>query len=115
MTKAAATWFHGSRPRRSWIRRSIRPSARPYWRPMLRTAAPLLSLLFLLLLPSTARAADWEWRASGGAQIDSSTHGVFDLGARKGPPAIQLYTDTPELRYRPGDPEGRGSSAAPRA
>src|SRR5581483_8718099 len=62
--------------------------------------------------PSPARAADWDWRASGGAQLDSSSHGVFDLGVRSGPIAIQLFTDTLEVRFEPKSPAGRGWIAA---
>ena len=69
-------------------------------------------LLALCSLAAPARAAEWEWRASGGAQLDSSSHGVFDLGFRKGPYSIQLYTDTVELRWGPSDSKGRGWIAA---
>lgn len=53
------------------------------------------------------REAPWQFRAAAGAQLDSSSHGVVDLGARKGPLSLQLLTDTVELRFEPEDRGGR--------
>lgn len=41
-----------------------------------------------------------EWRAALGGQIEEASHGVLDLGVRRGPLSAQLFTDTLDLRAR---------------
>lgn len=65
-----------------------------------------------IIAPAPVRAAEWEWRASAGAQIDPSSHGVFDFGVRKGPFSIQLLTDTLDVRWAPESDRGRWWIAA---
>lgn len=71
------------------------------------TGALRLGLALLVAGVASARADEWEWRAAAGAQIDSSSHGVVDLGARKGPLSIQLLTDTLDVRYAPESAAGK--------
>src|SRR5262249_14750031 len=74
---------------------------------------PRRMIVFALLLAAgSAGAAGWQRGISGGAQIDSSPHGVFDVGVRKGSFSIQLYTDTLEVRYEPRTDKGRFFIAA---
>ena len=61
----------------------------------------MLSLCFLL----SAQAA--EWRADGGAQIDSDSHGIVDFALRWKTWQLGLYTDTLELRWQPEGEHGR--------
>ncbi len=69
-------------------------------------------VLMIVAVAGPARAADWEWRAAAGAQIDPSSHGVVDFGVRKGPWSIQLLTDTLDLRWAPESDRGRWWIAA---
>jgi hypothetical protein len=41
-----------------------------------------------------------EWRFAAGGQLEQASHGVLDLGWRKGPASVQLFTDTLDLRLR---------------
>lgn len=67
--------------------------------------------LLLLCLAATARA-EWQWRASGGGEVNASSHGVFDLGVQRGPLSIQLFTDTLDVRWAPESAGGRWWVAA---
>lgn len=40
-----------------------------------------------------------EWRAGGGAQLETAGHGLADLGYRSGGWSAELYTETLDLRY----------------
>lgn len=60
-----------------------------------------------ILLPSLAAADEWQFRADGGGQLDSATHGVGDLGVRKGAFSANLYSDTLDLRYAPENANGK--------
>jgi hypothetical protein len=59
-----------------------------------------------------------EWRFAVGGQIETSSHGLFDLGWRRGPLSIELFTETLSVRWRPALPGGqvtvglRGSAVA---
>lgn len=48
-----------------------------------------------------------EWRADLGGQFDSDPHGVADVGMRRGPWTLQLYTDTLEARVDASGDAGR--------
>ena len=78
-----------------------------------RSALLLVSaLVFGTARPSSARGEGWEWHGAGGGQIDADPHGVADVGVRRGPFSIQLFTDTLEVRYEPQLPHGRYFVAA---
>jgi hypothetical protein len=47
-----------------------------------------------------------------GAEVSATSFGIFDLGVRKGPLSIQLFTDTLEVRYAPELKHGRYFLAA---
>ena len=49
----------------------------------------------------------WESRAMFGGEVSATAFGIADLGLRKGPLSLQLYTDTLELRYAPELAHGR--------
>ena len=58
----------------------------------------------------SARAASWgpwEGRAMFGGEVSATSFGIADLGLRKGPLSLQLFTDTLELRYAPELAHGR--------
>jgi hypothetical protein len=61
---------------------------------------------------ATARAGEWELRATAGGQIDSESHGVVDVAVRKGPFSATIYTDTLDLRFAPESAGGRAWIAA---
>ena len=42
-----------------------------------------------------------------GGEVSATSFGIADLGLRKGPLSLQLYTDTLELRYAPDLARGR--------
>lgn len=48
-----------------------------------------------------------EWRAAVGGQLETQGHGILDLGWRRGPTSIQLFTDTFDLRTRTEGAHGR--------
>lgn len=94
---------------------------------------PLLPLfLVLLCLPFTAaKGADEaptaapaaapaplqaparpEWRFAAGGEFNADSHGILDLGFRKGAFSIELLTDTLEVRYAPEQARGRWWVAA---
>ncbi|MCK6547968.1 hypothetical protein L6R52_19105 [Myxococcota bacterium] len=62
--------------------------------------------------PSDEDRDRWRWRAAAGAQIDSATHGVVDLGVARGPWSLQLFTDTLEARFELHSDAGRAWAAA---
>lgn len=72
----------------------------------------LSALLTLDLLVPIAISAPVELRALAGAQIDSDSHGEFDVGVRSGPWSAELYTDTLDLRWSPAHEHGRSWVAA---
>jgi hypothetical protein len=41
-----------------------------------------------------------EWRFAGGGQLEQASHGMLDVGWRKGPVSVQLFTDTLDLRLK---------------
>jgi hypothetical protein len=41
-----------------------------------------------------------EWRFAAGGQLEQASHGMLDLGWRKGPVSVQLFTDTLDLRLK---------------
>lgn len=49
--------------------------------------------------PSPPKKPSSQWRFALGGEFSSDSHGIFDLGYRRGPWAIQLFTDTLELSY----------------
>src|SRR4051812_45748417 len=49
----------------------------------------------------------WEGRAMLGGEVSATSFGILDLGLRKGPLSLQLFTDTLELRYAPNLMHGR--------
>lgn len=58
------------------------------------------------------RSAPWELRIAGGGEVSETRFGIFDLGLRKGPLSIQLFTDTLDVRYAPERSRGRWWIAA---
>ena len=69
----------------------------------------------LWTLLAAALAADpgpWEIRAALGGEFNPSSHGVADLGVRRGPWSAQLLTDTLDLRWEPEGDRGRAWVAA---
>jgi hypothetical protein len=63
--------------------------------------------LILVFVPALAAAGEWQFRIDGGGQVDSATHGVGDLGVRKGAFSANLYSDTLDLRYAPENASGK--------
>lgn len=62
----------------------------------------------ILLLPLVALAAEPStWRFAAGGQLEASSHGVLDIGWRRGPLSVELLTDTLDLRWSPEDSAGR--------
>lgn len=49
--------------------------------------------------PAPPKKPSSQWRFALGGEFSSDSHGIFDLGYRRGPWAIQLFTDTLELSY----------------
>jgi hypothetical protein len=76
-----------------------------------RCAGVLCAATLLLALGASPAAADrwgpWEGRAAFGGEVSATAFGIADLGLRKGPLSLQLYTDTIELRYAPELQRGR--------
>ena len=64
-------------------------------------------LLILATLSQPARADGLAWRAALGAQLDSDSHGMADVGLRRDRWSLELLTDTVDLRYAPSDEHGR--------
>jgi|SRR5579871_1651414 len=64
-------------------------------------------LLCALLVSRAALAGDWQWRGDLGGEINPASHGVGDLGLRKGAFSLQLLSDTLDVRYAPEDADGR--------
>src|SRR4051812_22609233 len=62
-----------------------------------------------LVAPSAQAAAWGPWEARGmvGGEASATAFGILDLGLRKGPLSLQLYTDPLELRYAPELAHGR--------
>ncbi len=73
----------------------------------------LAAIWVALLLGLWARAADagswgpWELRLAAGGEASATAFGIFDLGLRKGPLSLQLFTDTLDVRYAPELKHGR--------
>ncbi|MCA9490594.1 MAG: hypothetical protein KC621_11755 [Myxococcales bacterium] len=44
-------------------------------------------------------SAPIEWRAAAGAELETDSHGILDLGVRSGDWSAQLFTDTLDLRW----------------
>ncbi len=62
------------------------------------------------MIASLAMAAEpVEWRALGGAQVDSDSHGEVDLGIRSGPWVAEIFTDTLDARWEKNGERGRTS------
>ncbi len=72
----------------------------------LKPAGGPLSLALLLAL-STASASDV--RVAFGGQLETQSHGILDLGWRRGPLSIQWLTDTLDLRLTEQRDRGRWS------
>jgi hypothetical protein len=68
-------------------------------------------LLALLAVTATSAASPtgdpWQWRWAIGAQLDAASHGVLDVGVRRGPWSLELFTDTVDVRYAPNTAGGR--------
>jgi len=64
-------------------------------------------LLAALALAPPAAAAEVQWRAALGAQLDSDSHAIADVGVRSGPWSVELLTETLDLRYAPSGDHGR--------
>ncbi|MFT4625664.1 MAG: hypothetical protein ACI8PZ_004333 [Myxococcota bacterium] len=60
--------------------------------------------------PAPAPAA--EWRVAVGAQADADSHGILDLGWRRGAWSVELLTDTVDGRWSPSWDGGRAWVAA---
>lgn len=56
-------------------------------------------IALLLGLALAEDAGPWETRAMLGGEFDASSHGVLDLGLRRGPWSAQLLTDTLDLGW----------------
>lgn len=90
---------------------------------MTRNAPSILLFLSLFCLsPAGAQGADEEpavapaplqvpvrpeWRFAAGGEFNADSHGILDLGLRKGAFSIELLTDTLEVRYAPEQARGR--------
>ena len=68
---------------------------------------PSLPLLAALGLSAPAAAAELEWRAMVGGQVDPAPHGVFDLALRTDDWELGLYTDTLQALWTPSGDRGR--------
>lgn len=74
----------------------------------------MAALLLTALAQAEGPADTWQWRARVGGEFDAQPHGVFDLGARRGPWSIELQTTALDLRFAP-DLEGGRAWVAMRA
>ncbi len=63
-------------------------------------------LLWCRAVPAAA-STPTEWRALGGALLETSSHGEVDVGLRRGPWRLELYTDTLQAAYSPELSRGR--------
>ncbi len=71
-----------------------------------------VALSLTLFGPGVSHAADLQWRAALGGQIDADPHGIADVGLRSGDWSAELLTDTLDLRWRPEGDHGRAWVAA---
>src|SRR5437667_11804549 len=76
---------------------------------MKQMRARLSPLLLLCALGQEAAAEEprWQMRAMFGGEAGATQFGIGDVGFRRGPLSLQLYTDTLEVRYAPEDAGGR--------
>jgi len=51
------------------------------------------------VLLSAASEPSWEWKMLAGAEVSEATHGVFNLGIRRGAFSAEIHTDTLDLRW----------------
>lgn len=49
-----------------------------------------------------------EWHASAGGQVDADSHGIVNVGIRRGPWSVDLLTDTLQVRWDDAGDVGRG-------
>lgn len=52
-----------------------------------------------------------EWRLTLGGEFNPVSHGIFDLGFRRGPFSVEILTDTLDIRYAPDFSRGRAWAA----
>jgi hypothetical protein len=76
-------------------------------RRMLHLCAGLLALVRLATGSAHAAPVPWEGRAALGGELNADSHGVVDLGVRRGPGSLQLFTDTIDARWAPELRHGR--------